>query len=162
MTKLATIRQPPGETPDTARSGEATPRVVYALPPISMGVVTGREGRVATVTVGAHTCELEIDPSVDSALVDEAIADGRRVILDPATNTLCGVLQTQRSLTIDSTGTVSAEVQRLELSVREHALIKSRESFFQLDDDRVELYGRETLLRARGTLRALAQLIKLN
>lgn len=157
MTELATNRSAESEGKE-----RPPPRVVYALPPISMGVVIARDGRTATVRVGAEARELEIDPSVDCALVDEAIADGRRVLLDPTTNTLCGVLQTQRSLTIDARGAVVATLTRLELSVREHALFRSQESFVQIDDDRVEVYARETLLRARGALRALAQLIKLN
>ncbi|MCA9608451.1 MAG: hypothetical protein KC619_22760 [Myxococcales bacterium] len=141
---------------------EPAARVVYALPPISMGVVTSRSGRVATVAIGPHTCDVEIDPSVDTPLVDEALADGRRVIIDPATNTLCGVLQTRRSLSIDAHGAVTAELSRLDVSVREQAVVRSRESLFSLDDDRVELYARETLLRARDVVRALATLIKLN
>lgn len=149
-------------TPTTAETTAASPRVVYALPPVSMGVVLARTGRTATVRVGGDTRELDIDPSVDGELVDEAIEDGRRVILDPATHSVCGVLQTKRALSIDARGAVTATLERLELTVREHARLASKRSFLQIDDERAEIYARETLLRARGTLRALAQLIKLN
>lgn len=150
----------PVNPPDEVPSESA--RVVYTLPPVSIGVVTSRQGREATVKVGSRECTLQIDATVTTGLVDLAIEDGRRVIIDPSTHTLCGVLQTSEALSIDRDGAVKADVQRFEIHAVEYARMQTAHSFLQLDDDRVEVFARETLLRARGTLRALARLIKLN
>ena len=48
------------------------------------------------------------------------------------------------------------------MNASEEVLLKTPGSFLHLDDDRVELFAKETLVRARGALRALARLITLN
>ncbi|RZO66332.1 MAG: hypothetical protein EVA89_00525 [Sandaracinaceae bacterium] len=136
--------------------------MVYRLPPISLGVVTAREGVNCRVRIGSAEAILELDPSVDPVLIDEAIADERRVVVDPSSNTVCGLLQTTRAVTIDRSGVVSSTVRRFEITAEESALLRTATSFLKLDDERAEIYAREAVVRARGAVRALARLIKLN
>ncbi len=137
-------------------------RVAYVQPPITLALVLAREEAGYRVRVGVSEALFELDAAVDPALIDEAIATKARVIVDPSTNSICGVLMTRRALHIDRDGDVRADVRRLEISTAEGALLKTPRSFLQLDDERLELFARETVVRARDAFRALAQLIKLN
>ena len=142
---------------DTAR-----PRVVYLQPPIVLGVLLERVEEKYRVRVGSTEAVLDVDPCVDPALLEEALETGARVVVDSATQTVCGLLTTSRSVRIDRNGDVRADVRRFEMNANEDLLLKTPGSFLHLDDDRVELFAKETLVRARGALRALARLIKLN
>lgn len=155
--------KPEATEPPSADGGVSTaPRVVYRIPPIALGTVTGRQGSQYEVRAGATTSTLDLDPSVDPALVEEAMEQGRRVVIDPASNTICGLLQTSRTLTVDPNGDVRSSMRRLELDASERVLLRTPTSFLLLDDERAEIFAREALVRARGAVRALARLIKLN
>ena len=156
----------PDESDERSRSRvdheDSQSRVVYRLPPISLGIATARQGMKCSVRVGSAEAMLDLDPSVDPALIDEAIAEGGRVVVDPASNTVCGLLQTTRAVTIDRSGVVSSTVRRFEITAEESVPLKTATSFLKLDDERAEIYAREAVVRARGAVRALARLIKLN
>lgn len=140
----------------------APARVVYVQPPITLATVVAREGASYRVRIGANEAVVDLDPCVDRALVDEALETGARVVVDPATHTLCGLLTTSRTLRIDHHGDVRAHVRTLEVTAQDGVLLKTPSSFFQLDTQRLELFASETVVRARDAFRALAQLIKLN
>jgi hypothetical protein len=140
----------------------AQARVVYTQPPITLASVIGREGTRYRVRVGANESLVELDPGVDPALIEEALAGGTRVVVDPGAQTICGVLTTSRAITVDRDGDVRADVRRFEVTSKEGVLLKTPSSFVQLDRERLELFASETVARARDAFRVLAQIIKLN
>lgn len=152
--------------PNTAGVSEKRPggraRIVYTQPPIALGVVVERKGSHYRVRLGPHEALMKAEGHLDPALLDEAMRGGHRVVVEPSTKTICGLLQTSRALSIDRDGDVSADVRRFEVRAEQEALLRAAGSFLHLDDDRAELFAKEALVRARGALRALARLIKLN
>ncbi len=162
MAKATAQRRQSTSSREPRRKAPARAQVAYLQPPITLAFVVAREGSGYRVRAGSTEAVVECDACVDPAVIDEAIESSARVVLDPSTNTICGVLMTSRALRIDREGDVRAEVRRVEISASEGALLKSRSSFLQLDEERIELFARETVVRARDAFRALAQLIKLN
>lgn len=151
-TRAAPVTRPPA----------VRPKVVYVHAPIALGTIIGPEGSEYRVRVGADEQLYERDPSVDPALLEQASKDGVRVVVEPSTRMICGVLMVAPALTIDRRGDVRAKVRAIELEASEGFLLKTAASFFQLDDTRAEIFARETVIRARDAFRALGRFIKLN
>src|SRR3954468_10416162 len=95
------------------RSVATEAREAPALPAVALGVVLGEAGGGRwRVRAGGVERLLAADASVDPALLREAAASGARVVLDAGSEAavIAGVLATQRALTIDRDGAVTAEV----------------------------------------------------
>ncbi len=105
---------------------------------------------------------LPCDPSVDPALLDDAIRSGARAVVE-GTNPaiIVGLLTTSRSVSIDRENKVDVSVKHFKIQADE-VLLKSTASFLQLRQHEVELYGGRILARARELTRLLGRMIKLN
>ena len=121
--------------------------------------VAGREGDLFRVVLGRREQVVACDPSVDPALIEEAIASGARVVVEE--DTIVGTLATARSIPVDRQGAVQISVTRFEVTARE-ALLKTGSAFVSIKNDEVEIFGRRILSRARELARVLARAIQLN
>jgi len=149
------VAQPPGD--------EASPRVVYLQAPVVLGRVVELEGDRCVVEIGGQPRDAELDPSVDPALVEEAFTHGSRVVLDTTEGlVVVGTLTTQRTLAIDRDGRLEAKLSSLSLSVEDDLLLKSSGAFIRLKKHEAEIYANRILHRARGAVRLLGAVIKLN
>ena len=142
----------------------ATPaRVVYTQAPVQLGRMVSLHGSEGVVRVGESELECHIDPTVDPALIAEAIESGARVLLESGTPPLVvGVIATQRSLNIDREGRVDAELTSFSMQVKEEVLMRTREAFLRVRGREVETFAGEVLTRARDTVRLLGALIRMN
>jgi len=138
----------------------ADPAAAPAPGTIALATVVAREGERFGVRIGCGEFLAGCDPSVDPALVAEAMATGARVVLEG--DVIVGTLAVARSLAIDRDGAVEAQVKRLALTAEESALLRTRHSFLRLEGADVEIYGAQILTRARELARFLARMIKLN
>lgn len=139
------------------------PRVVHPEPAVQLGRVTGRAGALWRVAVGARERLLPLDPAVDPALLEEALASGARVVIDGAgAPCVAGVLLSARPLTIDRAGDVAASVRRLAVRVADEALLATPRAFVRVAGEEVELFGNRVLARAREVAKILGRLIALN
>ena len=75
---------------------------------------------------------------------------------------IAGVVQTQRSLTVDANGEVNADVRAFRIRVERELLLSSAQAFVRVKRRDIELYGGEVLTRARDVARILGRLISLN
>jgi hypothetical protein len=126
---------------------------------IRLARVAGREGDLFRVVLGRREQAVACDPSVDPALIEEAIASGARVVVEE--DTIVGTLATTRSIPVDRQGAVQISVTRFEVTARE-ALLKTGSAFVSIKNDEVEIFGRRILSRARELARVLARAIQLN
>lgn len=129
---------------------------------ITIGMARRKTADGCLVEVGGTEYALQVHPAVSRRLVEEACLHGFLLVVDSDAGQVLGALQTQSQLYVDEAGDVRAAVRRLIIDVEQSALIRSTSSFFQLDQERIELFSREALVRARDTFRVLATLIKLN
>lgn len=138
-------------------------RVVYTQAPVLLGKLRGRTGDRFSVDLGGRPRALAADPSVDPALLAEALEKGSRVVIDNTQEPLIvGVVATSRTVEIDRKGDLIAKVRRLSLEVQRDALIKSPAAFLRIGTRDIELYAGQVLTRARGAARILAKMVKLN
>lgn len=146
---------------DVEDHGRSEPgKVVYLSPPIHLARVLGRTETGWRVSAGGSEREVTADASVDPALLEAAIADERRVVLEAGV--IVGSLATHRSLEIDREGGVEAALTRLVVDVREQALLRTVKAYVRLAPSEVELYGGKVVTRAREVAKTLARLISLN
>jgi hypothetical protein len=115
------------------------------------------------VRIGTREQVVALDPSVDPALVREALADGARVLVEARPSpVLVGVVQTSRALRVDRGGKVDATVERFSVQAHQGATLKTAAAFVQVKGSQVELYGERILTRAREVAKILAKMINLN
>jgi len=146
-----------------AASPAPAPRVVYLEPAVQLGRVTGREGALWRVAVGARERLLPLDPSVDPALVEQAWRTGARVVVDAAGEPcVAGVLLVQRALTVTREGDVEARVRRFRVRAEDEAVLATARSFVRVVGDEAEIYGQRVIARAREVAKILGRLIALN
>ncbi len=142
--------------------GEAGPRPAPAGG-VLLAKVLAREGERFRVRMGGREEVVGCDPSVDPALVDEAIASGARVVLDGAADrAIVGALATARTVTVDREGCLRLSVNRFEVAARDVALLRTDSAFVRVKGDEVEAFGRRVVTRARELARILARAIQLN
>jgi hypothetical protein len=136
-------------------------------PAIALGRVQEVSDTRARVRVGGVVQWLDIDPSVDPALVEEARARNARVVIDGGADgeevgpCVVGVLMTTRTLEIARRGNVEAKVKKLVLDADE-ALIRTPKAFLRLRASVSELFGEELVVRGRLLTRIFGKTIKLN
>jgi hypothetical protein len=149
-TKMKTRFDP---EPDHAGGGIALARVLGRAPG-GWRVQAGGSERLAT-----------LDPAVDPALVDEALATGARVVLDtsalPAA-VIVGTLTTARPVSLDRHGDLTVRARRVLLDATERALVRIPGAFVELKKGEVEVYANRVLTRARELAKTLAAMISLN
>lgn len=138
------------------------------LMPVTRGVSLARllaaHGDGWLIRLGALEQLASIDPAVDPALLGEAYQAGARVLVevDQGAPTVVGVVQTSRTLRIDRTGRVEAQVEKLTIQARTEVVLKTFAASLQLKADEVEVRGVRVLLRAREVAKVLARMISLN
>ncbi|AGC48151.1 hypothetical protein MYSTI_06878 [Myxococcus stipitatus DSM 14675] len=161
---LKSVERGEAETPDEpARQMRLARAPEAALPPMCMGRLVAREATGWRVRIGATEHVLSVDPSVDPALLEEALASGARVIVDAVeAPVIVGLLTTQRALQVDRQGRVDARVRGFSVVADEKVLLRVPGSFVQVTSTEVELYANRVLTRAREVAKVLATLIKLN
>ena len=130
---------------------------------IQLARVVARDGEHFRVQVAGGERIVGCDPSVDPALVQEAIASGACVVLDGAGDlAIVGALATARAVPIDRQGCVRVEVERFEVTAEDTALLRTGSAFLRVKGDEVEVFGRRVVTRARELARILARAIQLN
>lgn len=158
--------QPAGEvTMPAPTTQSAAARVIYTEPPVLLGQVLSIVGDgLAQVRVGASERHAVIDPSVDPALVLEAIATGARVVLEAGhPPVIVGLLSTHRTLAVDRHGDLKGRLRNLALEMDGSLLLKTPLAFLQMDKEgAVEMFGQRLLSRARKVAKILAAHISLN
>ena len=139
-------------------------RIVYTQAPVQLGrLVSLGDSGGAVVEVGGAPIQCDIDPSVDPALLEEALRTKARLLLENGNKPLVvGVVATQRSLSIDREGRVSADLTALSVKVKEEVVLRTREAFLRVKGREVESYAGEIITRARDTVRLLGALIRMN
>lgn len=130
---------------------------------VLLSTVIAEEAPGWRVRIGTQEQVVALDPSVDPALVREALAEGARALVEarPAP-VLVGVVQTSRALRVDRRGGVDATVERFQVHARQEATLKTAAAFLQVKGAELELYGERILTRARGVAKILARMINLN
>jgi hypothetical protein len=125
--------------------------------------VVAREGERFRLRLAGEERLAACDPSVDPALVAEAIASGARVVVEDGPEPLVvGALATARAVEVSREGEVRADVRRFVVTAEEEATLRTASAFLQVKGDEVELYARRLLSRARELARILARAIQLN
>jgi hypothetical protein len=148
--------------PET-QTTEAAPKLVYTNAPVLLGRVMERTRAGYIVDLGAVKREMVADPSVDPALIEEAMQRGARVLVDQSGEPcIVGVIATQRSVVIDSEGRVDAKVRSFSVDAREEVLLKVPGAFMRAVGREVEVYGDRVLTRARDLAKIMSAMIKLN
>ncbi|AKF86414.1 hypothetical protein MFUL124B02_26410 [Myxococcus fulvus 124B02] len=165
MQALKSVAREEAETSEESpRQVRLAPAPAAALPPMSLGRLVAREGAGWRVRIGAAEHLLQVDPAVDPALLEEALASGARVIVDGSDEAplIAGLLTTQRALHLDRQGAVNARVRSFSVTAEEKALLRVPGAFLQVTATEVELYADRVITRAREVAKVLATLIKLN
>lgn len=147
------------------RPAQARKQAAAPLPAgvVLLATVVAEEAQGWRVRIGAREHVLPLDPSVDPALVREALEEGARVLVEGAeAPVVVGVVQTSRALRVDRQGSVKAEVERFSLHARLGATVKTSSAFLRVKGSEVELYGQQVLTRAREVAKILARMISLN
>jgi hypothetical protein len=130
---------------------------------VVLATVLAEEAGGWRVRIGAQEQVMVLDPSVDPALVREALEEGARALVEAnPVPTLVGVVQTSRALRVDRQGGVDAEVERFQVHASQGAMLKTAAAFLQVKGAEVELYGERILSRAREVAKILARMINLN
>jgi len=130
---------------------------------VLLATVLAEEPQGWRVKIGAREHVLPLDPSVDPALVREALEEGARVLVESSDSpVVVGVVQTSRALRVDRQGSVKAVVEHFSLHARMGATVKTSAAFLRVKGAEVELYGHQVLTRARGVAKILARMISLN
>ncbi len=131
---------------------------------LQLATVLARDGERFRVHGRGGERLVACDPSVDPALVEEAIATGARVVLEGTTDDLAivGALATSRAVRIDRQNGVRLEVERFEVAAEDSATLRTGSAFLRVKGDEVETFGRRILTRAREVARILARAIQLN
>ncbi|HJL19798.1 MAG TPA: hypothetical protein RMH99_29310 [Sandaracinaceae bacterium LLY-WYZ-13_1] len=153
------------EAPEETRreESEPAPRLVYTQAPVLLGRLLERlDGGRWRVDLGAVERALPVDEAVDPALLDEAAAQGARVLVDGSAPSIVGVVATRRGLTIDREGRLRERLRSVELEASEQVLFKVPGAFVRAKAREVEVYGDRVLTRARDLAKVLAAMIKLN
>jgi hypothetical protein len=149
----------------TAKKLTAVPEAVKgtaSVGSIGLARVLAREGDLFRVLRGQREELAALDPAVDPALVEDAMASGARVIVeDGPVVAIVGALQTSRSVAVGRDGAVRLSVERFEVTAHE-ALLKTHSAFVSIKADEVEIFGTRILSRARELARVLARAIQLN
>jgi hypothetical protein len=158
----STKSRPRRESPPPNNTPTESPRVVYLQAPVTLARLVAREGDRWRATVGGAEVTLGRDPSVDPALLDEALAQGARVLVEGAPPEIVGVLQVARSVRVDREGDVDLRVRRFVVTAAEEALVRTAKAFVQLRDDEAEVFGRRVVVRAREIARVLGRMVQLN
>src|SRR5262245_24418160 len=115
-----------------------------AAPGIALGVLLAEADGRWRVRLGTGEKMVGVDPTVDPALLREALRSGARVVLDttdPEAPVVVGALVTGRALTIDRAGDVAAQVRRFKVTAAEEALLSAAGAFVRVAREDVELYG---------------------
>ena len=130
---------------------------------VLLATVLAEEAGGWRVRIGAREQVVALDPSVDPALVREAMAQGARALVEARPSpALVGVVQTSRALRVDRGGKVDATVERFQVQAHQGATLKTASAFLQVKGAEVELYGERILTRAREVAKILARMINLN
>jgi hypothetical protein len=130
---------------------------------VLLATLVAEEAEGWRVRIGSREQVLPLDPSVDPALMREALEDGARVLVESSDMPmLVGMVQTSRALRVDRRGEVKAQVERFSLHARQGATLKTSAAFLRVKGAEVELYGRQVLTRAREVAKILARMISLN
>jgi len=130
---------------------------------VLLATVLAEESGGWRVRIGAEEQVVGLDPSVDPALVREALEEGARGLVEAKPEpVLVGVVQTSRALRVDRQGGVDAEVERFQVRASQGATLKTATAFLQVKGAEVELYGERILSRAREVAKILARMINLN
>ena len=140
---------------------------LHVVPQLAAGAALARlvapAGDVWEVRVGGQTHHVGVCPSVDPALLAEACEAGARVLIEVSgTPLIVGVVQVARTPTMDREGNLIADAQRVILRGAQEVLLQSKRSYVRLQHEDIELYGRDSLTRARGVAKILARMIDLN
>jgi len=151
-------------TPDPSRpEGRSAVIVAACRTPIGRyggALATVRPDDLAALVVGEAVRRAGVDP----ALVEDARAQGARVLIDAAGSEalIVGVVLTARPVVIDREGDIRATARRIVLSASREVLAKTAAAFVQVKDDEVEVYGTRVITRAREVAKVLARMISLN
>ncbi|MBX3276027.1 MAG: hypothetical protein KF729_37595 [Sandaracinaceae bacterium] len=141
------------------------PRVVYTNAPLQLARLIERDGVAWALELGGERRTVEAGPDVDPALLDEVLERGGRVLVESTSNgalTIAGVVQTQRTLTVDADGEVNVDVKAFRVRAERELLLSSAHAFVRIKRKDIELYGGEVLTRAREVARIIGRLISLN
>src|SRR5262245_36205501 len=136
-----------------------------AAPAVALGVLLAEADGRWRVRLGAGERMVDADPTVDPALLREAMASGARVVLDasdPDAPVVVGALVTARALTVDRSGAVDAQVRRFAITASEETLLRAAGAFVRVAREDVELYGLRVVSRARELCRVLGRMVKIN
>lgn len=143
---------------------EASARAGVAHATVALGVLVApsQDGRWR-VRVGGTEREAAVDASVDPALLDDAAAQGARVLLDAGEDlVIVGVVLTARPVSHARDGSVTVRAPRVVVEAASEALVKTPWSFLRLNQSEVEIAGVKVLTRAREVAKILARVISLN
>lgn len=140
------------------------PRAALAASAMTLGVIEARVGDDRwRVRAGRETFIAVCDPSVDPALLDEAVRTGARVVVDLADEpVIAGALSTSRAVTYDREGAVLIEARRFVVTAAEEALLRTRAAFVQVKGGDVESFGERVVSRARELLKVLGRNVRIN
>jgi hypothetical protein len=161
MKTVAKLANGPASTRKRTRAG---PRVVYTQAPLQLATILGPEADGWRVRIGAGERVVSSDAALDPALLSEAARSGARVVIDASSEAavIVGLLVTTRSLTIDRDGAVDAKVRSLRVAADDAITLQTPRAFIRMRGEQLETYGQQILTRARGVLRLLGVVIKLN
>lgn len=130
---------------------------------VLLATVLAEEPQGWRVRIGTREQVLPLEPSVDPALVREAMEEGARVLVEGSEPpVVVGVVQTSRALRVDRQGAVKAEVERFFIHARLGATLKTSAAFLRVKGSEAELYGHRVITRAREVAKILARMISLN
>lgn len=159
------MERPPRRSPSLdATPHDAAPAPAASPPSLALALPVAERapGRWA-VRLGAREVEASLDPSVDVALVREALGRGARVVVEcGAEPVIVGALATRRAVEFGPDGSVAVAARRFEVTATERLTLRTARAYVDLKRADVEVYGNRVVTRAREVAKVLARLVSLN
>lgn len=161
MKKSRAQRQRVSSPPDS--TGVARARAALPSLPITLAALVAKEGTRWRVKVADHEAAASVDPSVDPALLDEALVTGARVLVEVAGEpVIVGALATRRALTLAPDDTVHVRARAVTVDASEELLLRSPGAFLRMKGGEVETYGQRVAHTARELFKVLGRMVKIN